>query len=209
MLSRLALRTASSSRLAGSARAAQPLFAAAVASRMVAVPAQIRGLKSLDFGGSKENVVERSDYPKAKFTEVFKKDTLCMLGYGTQGRGQALNLRDNGLNVIVGVRKGGKGSSWEKAVADGWVEGKNLFEIDAALKKGTVIMYLLSDAGQKQMWSKVQPYLTKGKTLYVAHGFSLVFNKDTGALAWRGPVLEAGALTTRAGARRRGAPQGH
>ena len=91
-------------------------------------------------------------------------------------------MRDNGLNVIVGVRKGGKGSSWEKAVADGWVEGKTLFDIDSALSKGTVIMYLLSDAGQKQMWSKVKPYLTKGKTLYVAHGFSIVFNKDTGVI---------------------------
>lgn len=106
-----------------------------------------------------------------------------MLGYGTQGRGQALNLRDNSMNVIVGVRKGGKGSSWEVAVADGWVPGKNLFDIDEALGKATVIMYLLSDAGQKVAWPKVKAHLTKGKTLYVAHGFSLVFSKDTGVIA--------------------------
>jgi ketol-acid reductoisomerase len=105
-----------------------------------------------------------------------------MLGYGTQGRGQALNLRDNGMNVIVGVRKGGKGSSWETAVADGWVPGKTLFDIEEALGKATVIMYLLSDAGQKAAWPKVKPYLTKGKTLYVAHGFSVVFNKETGVV---------------------------
>lgn len=143
---------------------------------------QVRGLRTLDFGGVKENVVERSDYPQAKYREMFKNDTLCMLGYGTQGRGQALNLRDNGMNVIVGVRKGGKGSSWEVAVADGWVPGKTLFDIDEALSKATVIMYLLSDAGQKAAWPKVKPYLTKGKTLYVAHGFSVVFNKDTGVV---------------------------
>jgi len=80
------------------------------------------------------------------------------------------------------VRKGGKGSSWEVAVADGWVPGKTLFDIDEALNKGTIIMYLLSDAGQKAAWSKVKPYLTKGKTLYVAHGFSVVFNKDTAVI---------------------------
>lgn len=140
---------------------------------------QVRGLKTLDFGGSRENVVERTDYPKAKFQAMFKNDTLLMMGYGTQGRGQSLNMRDNGLNVIVGVRKGGKGSSWEVALADGWVEGKNLFELDEAMKKATVYMYLLSDAGQKQFWPTLLPHLTKGKTLYVAHGFSLVFSKDT------------------------------
>lgn len=140
---------------------------------------QVRGLKTLDFGGTKEDVIERSDYPKAKFQEMYKNDTLLMMGYGTQGRGQALNLRDNGMPVIVGVRKGGKGSSWEVAVADGWIPGKNLFELDESLEKATVYMFLLSDAGQKAYWPKLKPHLTKGKTLYVAHGFSFVFEKDT------------------------------
>jgi len=84
------------------------------------------------------------------------------------------------MNVIVGLRK--EGSSWKKALADGWVEGKNLFDIETALSKGTVIMYLLSDAAQKIMWPKVKPFLTKGKTLYVAHGFSVVFKEDTGVV---------------------------
>ncbi|KAH9259290.1 ketol-acid reductoisomerase [Batrachochytrium salamandrivorans] len=149
------------------------------APRAFAAQQQVRGLKTLDFGGTKEDVVERSDYPKAKFQEMYKNDTLLMMGYGTQGRGQALNLRDNGMPVIVGVRKGGKGSSWEVAVADGWVPGKNLFELDQALEKATVYMFLLSDAGQKAYWPKLKPHLTKGKTLYVAHGFSFVFEKDT------------------------------
>lgn len=149
----------------------------------VATQQQVRGLKTLNFGGTKEDVIERTDYPKAKFQEMYKNDTLLMMGYGTQGRGQALNLRDNGMPVIVGVRKGGKGSSWEVALADGWVEGKNLFELDEALPKATVYMYLLSDAGQKAFWPKLKPYLTKGKTLYVAHGFSFVYEKDTGVTA--------------------------
>jgi ketol-acid reductoisomerase len=103
-----------------------------------------------------------------------------MLGYGTQGRGQALNLRDNGMPVIVGIRK--DGGSWEKAVADGWVPGENLFDIDTALSKGTVIMYLLSDAGQKLAWDQIKPHLTTGKTLYVSHGFSIVFEDQTGVV---------------------------
>lgn len=101
---------------------------------------------------------------------MFKSDTLAMLGYGTQGRGQALNARDNGLHVIVGLRPGGAGSSWEKAQADGWVPGKSLFPVEEAAAKGTVIMYLLSDAGQKSEWAKVKPHVTKGKTLYFSHG---------------------------------------
>jgi len=141
---------------------------------------QTRGLKTLDFGGSIENVIERSDYPPEKYQEIFKDDTLCMLGYGTQGRGQALNLRDNGMNVIVGIRE--NGGSWQKALDDGWVPGKNLFNIDDALSKGTVIMYLLSDAGQKLAWDQVKPHLTAGKTLYVSHGFSIVFNEDSGVV---------------------------
>eukprot|EP00514_Thraustochytrium_sp_LLF1b_P006760 CAMPEP_0184531482 /NCGR_PEP_ID=MMETSP0198_2-20121128/13577_1 /TAXON_ID=1112570 /ORGANISM="Thraustochytrium sp., Strain LLF1b" /LENGTH=390 /DNA_ID=CAMNT_0026923855 /DNA_START=146 /DNA_END=1318 /DNA_ORIENTATION=+ len=155
---------------------------AAQAKRMAAPAAaqQVRGLKTLNFGGSEEVVYERSDYPQAKYQEMFKDDTLCMLGYGTQGRGQALNLRDNGMPVIVGVRK--SGGSWDKAIADGWVPDENLFDIDTALSKGTVIMYLLSDAGQKMAWDQIKPHLTKGKTLYVSHGFSIVFENDTGVV---------------------------
>lgn len=139
---------------------------------------QARSIKTLTFGQTEEQVVERADYPPQKYQAIFKDDTLAMLGYGTQGRGQALNLRDNGLNVIVGLRKGG--GSWDLAVEDGWVEGVNLFEIEPALEKGTVVMYLLSDAGQTLMWNTVKPYLTPGKTLYVSHGFSVVFSKQTG-----------------------------
>jgi len=104
---------------------------------------------------------ERDDWPKDKLLEYFKNDTLALIGYGSQGHGQGLNLRDNGLNVIVGVRKGG--ASWKEAEQDGWVAGKNLFDIDEAVQKGTIVMNLLSDAAQAETWPKLKPMLTKGK----------------------------------------------
>ena len=78
-----------------------------------------RGIKTLDFAGVKETVYERSDWPLPKLQGYFKNDTLALIGYGSQGHGQGLNARDNGLNVIVGVRKDGE--SWRQAVEDGWV----------------------------------------------------------------------------------------
>jgi len=143
-------------------------------------------VSTVDFGGVKETVYERSDFPKEKYQAFFKKDTLAMLGYGTQGRGQALNARDNGLNVIVGLREGGPGSSWASAIADGWIPGKTLFPFEEAAAKGSVVMYLLSDAGQKSEWSKVVKHLTPGKTLMFAHGFSIVFSDQTGVIAPKG-----------------------
>ena len=77
-----------------------------------------------------------------------------MIGYGVQGPGQSLNLKDNGFNVIVGQRKNSK--SWDKAVADGWVPGETLFDIEEAAAKATIIQYLLSDAGQISMWPTIR-----------------------------------------------------
>ncbi|KAK2615986.1 hypothetical protein N8I77_002706 [Diaporthe amygdali] len=135
----------------------------AVARPAVARPVQqqIRGVKTVDFAGHKETVFERDDWPKEKLLEYFKNDTLALIGYGSQGHGQGLNLRDNGLNVIIGVRKNGK--SWNDAIQDGWVPGKNLFEVDEAISQGTIIMNLLSDAAQSETWPHLKPQITKGK----------------------------------------------
>ena len=103
-----------------------------------------------------------------------------MIGYGTQGRGQALNAKDNGLKVIVGLRENGE--SWKLAIKDGWVPGKTLFPIEEACAKGTVIMNLLSDAGQKAAWPTMKKHLTKGKTLYFAHGFGIIYKDQTGII---------------------------
>lgn len=120
---------------------------------------------------------ERSDWPLSKLQEYFKNDTLALIGYGSQGHGQGLNARDNGLNVIVGVREGGE--SWKQALEDGWVPGETLFPINEAISRGTIIMNLLSDAAQSQTWPEVGPQITKGKTLYYSHGFSVVYKDLT------------------------------
>jgi ketol-acid reductoisomerase len=136
-----------------------------------------RGVKTLDFAGTPETVYERSDWPLEKLQDYFKNDTLAMIGYGSQGHGQSLNARDNGLKVIVGVREGGE--SWKQAIEDGWVPGESLFPIEEAINRGTIIMNLLSDAAQSATWPQLKPLITKGKTLYFSHGFSVVFKDDT------------------------------
>lgn len=135
-------------------------------------------MAKINFGGVEENVVTREEFTLDKAREVLKNETVAVIGYGVQGPGQSLNLKDNGINVIVGQRKGGK--SWDKAVAEGWVEGKNLFDIEEACKRATIIQYLLSDAGQIASWPVIKPFLTKGKALYFSHGFGITFNEKTG-----------------------------
>ena len=103
-------------------------------------------MAKLNFGGVEENVVTREEFPLSKAQEVLKNETVAVIGYGVQGPGQALNQRDNGINVIVGQRKNSK--TWDKAVHDGFVPGETLFEIEEALQRGTIICYLLSDAAQ-------------------------------------------------------------
>ena len=130
------------------------------------------------FGGIVEQVVTRAEFPLEKAKEVLANETIAVLGYGVQGPGQSLNLRDNGFNVIVGQRKGGK--SWDKAIADGWVPGETLFEIEEACEKATIIEFLLSDAGQISAWPTVKKHLTAGKALYFSHGFAITYQERTG-----------------------------
>ncbi|GAE85038.1 ketol-acid reductoisomerase [Bacteroides reticulotermitis JCM 10512] len=132
----------------------------------------------MNFGGVMENVVTREEFPLEKAREVLKNEIIAVIGYGVQGPGQSLNLRDNGFNVIVGQRKGGK--TWEKAVADGWVPGETLFDIDEACQRGTIIQYLLSDAAQIEVWPTVKANLTPGKALYFSHGFGITYKERTG-----------------------------
>jgi ketol-acid reductoisomerase len=137
-------------------------------------------MKDMIVGEFKEVAIERADYPPAKVKQILASETVAVLGYGVQGRGQSLNMRDNGVTVIVGQRKGGK--AYDLCLEDGWVPGKTLFEPEEAAAKGTVIQYLLSDAGQKDMWPKLKPLLTKGKALYFSHGFSIVYKDQTGVI---------------------------
>ena len=135
-------------------------------------------MAKINFGGTEENVVTRDEFPLEKARTVLKDEVIAVIGYGVQGPGQALNLKDNGFNVIVGQRKDSK--TWDKAVADGWIPGKTLFPIEEALDKGTIIQYLLSDAGQISVWPTVQKYLKPGKALYFSHGFGITYKERTG-----------------------------
>ena len=137
-------------------------------------------MAKINFGGVEENVVTREEYPLAKALETLKDETIAVIGYGVQGPGQSLNLKDNGFNVIVGQRKGSK--SWDKAVADGWVPGETLFDIEEAAERGTIIEYLLSDAGQIAVWPKIKKHLTAGKALYFSHGFGITYKERTGII---------------------------
>ncbi|MEK7766200.1 MAG: ketol-acid reductoisomerase [bacterium] len=137
-------------------------------------------MKTVKVGRTLEKVVERGDYPPARVRRILKDETVAVLGYGVQGRGQSQNMRDNGVRVIVGVRR--DGPSWGLARGDGWKPGKTLVTGEEAAERGTVIQYLLSDAGQKDNWARVKPHLHPGDALYFSHGFSIVFRDQTGVI---------------------------
>lgn len=133
-------------------------------------------MKTIDIKGYKEVIVERSDYPPEKCHQILDQEVTAILGYGPQGRGQGLNMRDGGYNVIIGLRKG---RSWDLALEDGWEEGKNLFEMEEAARRGTIVQYLISDAGQISNWPMVKSCLKEGDCLYFSHGFGIVFRHQT------------------------------
>ncbi len=137
-------------------------------------------MAKMKFGGVEETVVTREEFPLEKARDVLSKETIAVLGYGVQGPAQALNMRDNGFRVIVGQRK--DTASWKKALEDGWVPGETLFEIEEATRRGTIIQYLVSDAGQKTLWPSVKANLKKGDALYFSHGFSIVYKEQTGII---------------------------
>ena len=136
-------------------------------------------MAKINFGGVDENVVTREEFTLEHAREVLKDETIAVIGYGVQGPGQSLNLKDNGFKVIVGQRKG---KTYDKAVADGWVPGVNLFEIEEACEKGTIIQFLVSDAAQIAIWSTVKKHLTAGKALYFSHGFGITYKERTGII---------------------------
>jgi ketol-acid reductoisomerase len=137
-------------------------------------------MAKMNFGGVEEKVITREEFPLSKAQEVLRNEMVAVLGYGVQGPGQSLNMRDNGIQVIVGQRK--NTSSWDRALKDGWVPGVTLFPLEEAAQKGTIIQYLLSDAGQKEFWPTLKPHLTEGKTLFFSHGFAITYKDLTGVI---------------------------
>jgi ketol-acid reductoisomerase len=137
-------------------------------------------MAKINFGGVEEDVITREEFPLEKAREVLKNEVVAVLGYGVQGPAQAMNMRDNGINVIVGQKQGS--ASWDKALSDGWVPGKTLFSIEEAAERGTVIQYLLSDAGQRAQWPSIVECLNEGDMLYFSHGFSITYKDQTGVI---------------------------
>ncbi len=136
-------------------------------------------MAKLNFGGVEETVVTRQEFPLSKAKEILKDEVIAVIGYGVQGPGQSQNLRDNGMNVIVGQRQG---KTYDKAVADGWVPGRTLFSIEEACEKATIIMCLLSDAAVMSQWPVISRHLTAGKALYFSHGFAITWADRTGVV---------------------------
>ena len=134
-------------------------------------------MTQFNFGGVVEDVITSEEFSLQKARDVLQNETVAVLGYGVQGPGQALNLRDNGIRVIVGQREGGQ--TWQRAVADGFVPGDTLFPLEEAATKATIIQYLLSDAGQVATWPSIKACLDEGNALYFSHGFGIVFKDQT------------------------------
>jgi ketol-acid reductoisomerase len=137
----------------------------------------------LDFGGVKENVITRDEFTMKQAQEVLKDEVVATLGYGIQGRAQSLNMRDNGVKVIIGQEKSGfHAPYYEKAVKDGWVPGETLFSMEEAAQRGTIKQFLLTDSGQREMWPVVKTTLKEGDAIYFSHGFSIVYRDQTGVV---------------------------
>jgi ketol-acid reductoisomerase len=136
-------------------------------------------MAKIDFGGVVEEVVTRDEFPLERARAVLQDEVVAVLGYGVQGPAQALNMRDNGIRVIVGGDPQRK-RSWDKAVSDGWVPGETLLPWSEAVQRGTIIQYLVSDAAQMILWPAIQPLLKEGDALFFSHGFGLVYNDQTG-----------------------------
>src|SRR4030042_1094617 len=138
-------------------------------------------MAKINFGGIVEDVITREEFPLKKAQEILKNEVVAIIGYGVQGPAQSLNMKDNGINVIVGQAPDFK-ADWDRAVKDGWVPGKTLFNIEEAAKKGTLIQYLVSDASQRTIWPLLKSCLKPGDALYFSHGFSITYKEQTGVV---------------------------
>lgn len=138
-------------------------------------------MAEIDFGGVKETVIKRAEFPLSKARRILKEETVAVIGYGVQGPAQALNMKDNGINVIVGQSKKFR-KDWNRAKKDGWVPGETLFDIEEAAERGTIIQMLVADAAMKPVWKIVQKKMKPGDAIYFSHGFGLVYNDITGVM---------------------------
>jgi ketol-acid reductoisomerase len=135
----------------------------------------------IDFGGVEENVVTREEVSLARARQVLSREVVAVLGYGVQGPAQALNMKENGVDVIVGGSPD-RPRSWNKALEDGWVPGDTLVPWEQAVERATIVQFLVSDAGQTALWPTIEPHLSAGDALAFSHGFAIVYNDQTGVV---------------------------
>ena len=103
-----------------------------------------------------------------------KGRTVAIIGYGSQGHAHALNLRDSGVDVVVGLYNGSK--SWAKAEA----AGLKVMSVSDAARAANIVMILVSDHIQADIYNReIAPHMTAGKTLMFAHGFNIHFGQIT------------------------------
>jgi ketol-acid reductoisomerase len=136
----------------------------------------------IDFSGVVEDVVTREEFPLVRAREVLKDEVVAVLGYGVQGPAQSLNMRDNGIRVIIGGDPD-RQRSWEKAISDGWKPEETLFPFEEAVERATIVQYLVSDAAQVILWPKVKLHLKEGDALYFSHGFAVTYADQTGIVS--------------------------
>ena len=96
---------------------------------------------------------------------------ITILGFGSQGRAHAMNLKDSGLNVVVGLRR--NGSSWDKAIDD----GLNVLEPDKAVVDSDLISFLVPDMAQPELYSSLESKIKNSATLLFAHGFNIHYQQ--------------------------------
>jgi ketol-acid reductoisomerase len=111
-------------------------------------------------------------YDKDCDINIIKSKTVAMIGFGSQGHAHAENLRDSGVTVVVGLRK--NGASWAKAEAKGF----ETLTVEEASAKGDVVMILLPDENQKEIYeAQIEPNLKEGATIAFGHGFNIHYGR--------------------------------
>jgi ketol-acid reductoisomerase len=110
-------------------------------------------------------------YDKDCDLSLIKGKTVSIIGYGSQGHAHAQNLNDSGVNVLVGLRKGG--ASWDKVAK----AGLKVAEVNEAVKAADVVMILLPDENIAAVYKEIEPHLKKGASLAFAHGFNVHYNQ--------------------------------
>lgn len=102
---------------------------------------------------------------------ILEDKKIVILGYGSQGRAHALNLKDSGFNVVVGLRR--NGTSWDKAISD----GLDVNEPNDAVKDASIVMFLTPDMTQENIYKNIEQYIEKDAAIVFAHGFNIHYKR--------------------------------